>query len=253
MEGFFSLKTLLRLAAAAIVLAALIVLISERIENTRPLDVIAQREVTRIVEQTVIVTQIVDRIVTATPMQLDPSDTSAQPVSTSTPQATGTPETLAVLPDGFSIWCLPKGSKPDENLIPVTGQAPENAYFAEKSGDTLTVTTQMQSCTFVATFNQPLPEGVRLQVKDLNPTPFIDEELLVSAENRSMGYITLDHYFIVDPPYWEVTYQVVLLSIEGESLWEKPVLFKRGWQPAPCPNGLMPNPYTLECDTQPSD
>ncbi len=253
MEGFFSIKTLLRLAATAIVLAALIVLISERIENSRAPQVSAQREVTRIVEQTVIVTQLVNLMTTPTPLETTQPEVSVQLVSTNTPVASSTPGALAVLPDGFDIWCLPKGSKTDEKIIPVTGQMPDGAVSAEKTAESLSVITQVKNCTFMASFNQPLPEGIHLQVNDLNPVPFIDEELLVSEENASIGYITLDHYFIVDPPYWEVTYQVALLSAEGECLWEKPVVFKRSWQPAPCPNGQMPDPNTLECETQPSE
>jgi len=63
------------------------------------------------------------------------------------------------------------------------------------------------------------------------------------------GYVNLDHYFIVDPPYWQVTYQVSVISPDGVVLWENPVVFKRSWQPAPCPDGRLPDPITLDCST----
>ena len=268
MDGFFTVKNFLRLLAAAIVLAALIVLINERIENSRGMglrEVIAQaqppaadpaaaqREVTRVVEQTVLVTQIVERLVTATP---EPVVITQMP--TGTPGATATsssatPETLDVLADGLQIWCEPRSGQvvQADETIPVTGVAPDDAILAAPENGTLTVYTQVKSCTFLVGFNRPFPEGLRLQVYDRNPQPFVDEPLSPLQGDDNTGYVPLDHHFIVDPPYWEVTYSVSVVDAQDEVLWTQPVLFKRSWQPQLCPNGGYPDPVSMNCPEPP--
>lgn len=246
MEGFFSLKTFLRLLAGAIVLASAIVLIDERIENSKPVQCAQEVEVTRIVAQTVLVTRIVDQVITAAPQPtVTPSSTQQ---STETPTLTPTLQVFGVVEDGVSIWCLPKTSYETDSIL-VTGQIPQDAVPAEYNNGNLTVTTQMKSCTFMVAFNSPVPAGVRLKIQDLGPQPFIDAQLKPLESDTTVAYTVIDHYFIVDPPYWEVTYIVSIYGPENEKLWEKPVIFKRDWIPEPCPNGLLPDALTFQCES----
>lgn len=254
MEGLFSLKTLMRLVAVAVVLAAVIVLVSERIENSRPSEVSAQREVTRLVERTVLVTQIVERLITPTAGLVLATPTAIQPLPTAA--ATETPAPLAlepgVSPQGVNAWCQPRPGDPDSIVIPITGSTgavkpPENALHAAWVEDVLTVTTQVQSCTFSVAFSPAFPAGARLQVQDMSPVPFVDVELAPLEGDPLTGSVTLDHPYVVDPPYWQVIYTVSVLGPDGALLWQQPVNFKRAWQPQPCPDGGYPDPQTMSC------
>jgi hypothetical protein len=245
MEKIFTLKTFLRLLAAAIVLAAVIVLIEERMENSAPAQSPAEVEVTRIVEQTVVITQIVERIITTTPQAQASIIENTPYVETAT--VIPTLEALTVLPEGVSAWCQPKYSY-ETNLIPTAGSLPHDAVLAEYVNGTLTVTTQMKSCTFMVVFNQPLPSGAHLKTQDLSQQVFIDDKLIPVAGDSHIGYLYIDHYFIIDPPYWEVTYTVSVYGPSDEKLWENPVIFRREWIPEPCPNGMLPDALTFKCN-----
>ncbi|MCJ7621943.1 MAG: hypothetical protein MUO76_00450, partial [Anaerolineaceae bacterium] len=61
------------------------------------------------------------------------------------------------------------------------------------------------------------------------------------------GFITLDHYFIVDPPYWEIPYYISIISPDGDDLWQGSVKMVRGWDPHRCADGSLPDPVTLQC------
>ena len=248
MEGFFTLKTFLRLLAAAVVLAAGIVLVDERLDNLQPARQAEIREVTRVVQQTVLVTTVVERLIT--PVAEDLPASNPAPLFPEEPTATSTPVSLAVLPGGVAVWCLPRDSV-ETGVIPVTGQPPQDAVLSESLNGSLTVFTQVKSCTFLVAFNQAVPAGVRFKVQDLNPQPFIDEELQPVEGDANTAFVNLDHIFIVDPPYWEVSYRVAVVAADGSSLWENPVLFKRSWFPQPCADGSNPDPVSMECPVLP--
>ena len=245
MEGFFTAKTFLRLFAAALVLAAIIVLVTERIENSRNPETIAQREITRVVNQTVVVTQLVQHVVTATPLSTPILTPTLK--ETALPTATLTPEKLAVAADGLLIWCLPLFSTTDSSVIPVTGGMPEEAVRAEKVDGITTVTTQMKSCMFTFTFSKPVGEGLQLHFQDQNPEPFLTVDLNPANGLTNSGYANLEHSWIVDPPFWRVDYTLRVVNAEGDVIWEDVVAFNRGWQPDPCPDGRMPDANTLQC------
>jgi hypothetical protein len=245
-DGFFSIKTFLRLLAGAMVLAAAIILLTERIENSRPSEISAKVEVTRLVERTVVITQIVERVITSIPAvsrEPEATHTATIPVQ---PSSTSTPETLAVLPQGVAAWCVPHSTSP-ENTIPVTGSAPENAVSAEWVDGMLTVITQVESCTFTVAFNKPFPDGIHLQVQDLGPKPFVDVVLTPMQGDPTQGYVELEHPFLVDPPFWQVTYMLSIAEGDSTVLWTQPVLFRRSSLPLPCPEGGYPDPVTMQC------
>lgn len=241
MDGFFSLKTFARLLAAGIVLAAAVVLFQEWRENSQSPQTPENIEVTRIVERTVLATTIVERVITATP----PAAT-ATPDVTATPAATPTPAGLAVLENGLEIWCMPVNSYQDTTLF-LAGEIPEGAISAQTLNDRLTVITQVKNCTFKVAFNSPMPAHTRLILQDFQPKKFIDEELTAGINDSASAYLTLDHYFVINPPYWETIYTVSVIDPDGQVLWEQPVTFRRSWVPDPCPSGYLPDINTGLC------
>ena len=263
MDGFFSVKTFLRLLAAAIVLAALIVLVDEKMGNTLLRQPTVAGESVRIVERTVEVTRLVERVITATPEQSAPviaGTASLPPVpftatvpyivtvsSTVAPSLSPTPEGLDVLDDGVTVWCLPKTSYADTNLFQI-GEIPSEAVQSKRVDGSLTIITQVKSCTFMVSFNSSMPDGTSLKIQDLGPDAFVNTKLTQSLNNSSVGVVTLDHYYVIDPPYWNVTFIVSVVDPDGATLWEEPVVFRRQWIPDPCPNGMLPDPLTANCE-----
>ncbi len=257
MDGFFSVKTFLRLLAAAIVLAALIVLVDEKMGNTLLRRPTVAGEAVQIVERTVEVTRLVERVITATPEPVAPvvaGTASLPPVPytvtmpvTVPPSLSPTPEGLDVLDDGVTVWCLPKTSYADTNLFQIS-EIPTEAVQSKRVDGSLTIITQVKSCTFMVSFNSSMPDGTSLKIQDLGPDAFVNTKLTQSLNNPSVGVVTLDHYYVIDPPYWNVTFIVSVVGPDGTTLWEEPVVFRRQWIPDPCPNGMLPDPLTSNCE-----
>ena len=203
------------------------------------------REVTRLVPQTVIVTQIVEKVVTATPMPF-----TATPQNTPTaslPPATATPSQLSVLPDGLLAWCLPRDVVEIPGEVAHTGNVPEGALLGRQTEESLNLTTQVQNCTFVYTFNQNVPAGTLFQIYDMYSEPFISLELTPLTENPQKAYATTNHVFIIDPPYWEISYIVLVKSASGEEIRRDIIKLSRSWFPGFCQGSTLPDPVTLLC------
>jgi hypothetical protein len=250
LDGFFKPKTLIHFFAVAIILAAVLVLVSERIFPPKVDEIIMQVDVTRIVPQTVVVTQVFERIITTTPEPVTQTQIS-QPTATEAipPTFTHTPivSELAVLPNGFTAWCMPKEIEYPLGSIAQTGEMPNGALEGILVDGFIELRAQVQDCTFMITFNRPVPLGTRIHIKDMNPIPFIDEELIPVIENPNKGFVTLDHSFIIDPPYWVVEYYISIISPDGEDQWLGSVKMTRGWESNLCPDGTLPDPITLQC------
>ncbi|MEM5774922.1 MAG: hypothetical protein AAGU05_07950, partial [Anaerolineaceae bacterium] len=185
MEGFFSLKTFLRLLAAAVVLAAVIILIDRKMGSTLLGKQAAAGEMVRVVEHTVEVTRLVERVITATPgpAQTQPVSNAANlPPSTATPSPSPTPQGLYVPDDGVTVWCLPKTSYANTALFQI-GETPAEAVQSARENGRLTIITQTKSCTFMVSFSDDMPEGTLLKIQDLGPEPFINTPLVPLLNN----------------------------------------------------------------------
>jgi hypothetical protein len=248
LDSFFKPKTLIHFFAVAIILAAVLVLVSEMIFPPKVEEIVVQVDITRIVPQTVVVTQVIERVITTTP---EPVTQTPQPTATeeipATLTNTPTASVLAALADSFTAWCVPTSIKYPPGSIAQTGEMPEGAYEGKLVDGFTELRTQVQDCTFMITFNRPVPPETRIQIKDMNPIPFIDEELTAVIDNPNKGFVTLDHYFIVNPPFWQITYYVSIISPHGDDLWLGSVKLMRGWESNMCPDGSLPDPITLHC------
>ncbi|HEX9018282.1 MAG TPA: hypothetical protein VF806_03805 [Anaerolineaceae bacterium] len=186
----------------------------------------------------------------AAPAAEEPSATpTLPPTATLVPSVTPTlPPTatqvppLALLPDGFNVWCAPTnyaGTKP---------ASPDTPDYANKliaMGDRLQVKIPAAYCTVSFRFNQAAPTGATLVFYD-GTSPFLKVPLAAADSHPEEVWTSVTHAFVINPPLWEVTYKLSLLDSTGKEIWNAPVKFAKP-TPEPCPFGGLPNPVTLYC------
>lgn len=222
----------------------------------------APAEVTVVVPQTVEVTRLVEVVVTATPAQatitplttVQPTDSgTAAPVEpgAATPADFSNPNFGAgmtgELLNGLSGWCMPLGyGKPDDTDF---GQAGMPKYtrpgFVDR--DRSVVHIPGDFCTLVFQFSAPATQGATVEVKQVhNNLTFYSKPLIVSGSDPYVGYVHLDHTYIVNPPLWAVLYIVEVIDPGGAVRWSGEVWFEKTI-PEPCWDGSTVDPVTLLC------
>lgn len=185
--------------------------------------------------------------------QLAPTDTP-QPTATATatalPTATATavPPTatpipaLALADKGFNVWCLPTayaGTKP------TSADAPDYANQLTTKNAKLEIRIPATFCEIVVTLNQAAPKGLKVVFYD-GKTPFQTKDLVASEGKINQVWASVDHSYVVNPPYWEITYTVAVVDAAGKELYSSPVKFAKA-TPKACPYGGLPDPVTLWC------
>lgn len=199
-------------------------------------------EVTRIVPQTVVVTEIVEVIITTTP-----EPTEAEPV----PAPTATPDLMTITADGLHAWCFPRNTSSLIERINPDGSMPETAASYQIVDGIPEIITQVASCTFAFSFSSPVTEPVELQFLDTNGFAFLKSALTPLEDKPNMAWSSETHQYIINPPFWQITYDAQVVNAAGEVLWASPVSFRRGWVPAKCFYGEWPDPVTCQCPTLP--
>lgn len=203
-------------------------------------------EVTRVVQQTVLVTQVVEveKIITATPAPTEPAPT-AMPAVTETAPAT-TPLASAEGDQSFTAWCMPIG-KANPDSVAQTGEMPADARPLVFNNGKPELTIQVQSCTFVYTFDQPVAPGSVLVIHDSQDQPFIKVELTPTAGDPKKAFAVITHPSIIDPQAWTIDFRVEAADPQGATLRSDVIAFKRGWTPSLCFGGVFPNAATGRC------
>lgn len=172
---------------------------------------------------------------------------TATPTEAPTPTATATPiPPLDVVANQFSAWCLPDGYIDRSNL---TGDPLNPPEFSRPGGfveGNYEIPSPMSSCVFIVTFNQAAPTGASLQFSDLSGAPWLTRELTPIPGSPNQAYVVLNHFYIINPPYWKVTYPIRVISPAGQSL-DLGTLVVRKWQPEVCWDGNWPNPVYFTC------
>ncbi len=189
---------------------------------------------------------------TSTPTTVVPTATPEPPTATPEPTVTSTATALPPLSvqlDGFEAWCAPlaySGTQPEGP------DAPDYARLMTRQGELYRIPIPAVYCTVVFHFNQPVPvDGssaqakVEIRVMD-GSSPFIQQPLQVAAGQADTAWTTLIHPYVINPPFWEVTYTMVLQEPGGSPLWSSPVTFAKPL-PEPCLFGGLPDPVTLAC------
>ena len=171
------------------------------------------------------------------------TEPTAPPSPTPQPSATPTPP-LALLPDGLSGWCIPIG---DPNAANTNPQAkPSSAVDVLFNQGRIDVIGEFSDCFFFAAFNQPMPANVQMMFYD-GGSSFFQAPLTAMDTDPATGWARVDHTYAVNPPAWELEFQVAVVGADGTSFLSSRYHFSRGWTPDPCWNGSLPDPTTLKC------
>jgi hypothetical protein len=174
---------------------------------------------------------------------LPPTNT---PDPTATPTATVIP-TLGIQQNGFSAWCVPQ----DKALSTEWGsggyQMPENGRPGEMKDGVLNLLVPAAYCTYIYTFNQPVPPGTKLSIfAKNNPKPFFTSDLTPGDDNPNIGYAVPKHTIAYNPDFWDVAVQFVVFDSKNTELRRDNVRIYKILPPL-CWDGSMPNPVDLSC------
>ena len=215
------------------------------------------------VEETTAPTQVVEVEEVATPTEV-PSTATPEPTEEPTEEPTLEPspvstetEALPVdqpvsdessesLPEGFNAWCLKRGVY-DQGTVAVDGTMPSWGQPAVMKNGKPDLVIEVQSCTFVYTFDQPVEPGTKLVIHDTLDAPFVDEELIPTEDNPNMAYAVVSNATLVEAQVWTIDFRVAVEDPAGNEIRSETVSFERGWRPQPCYGGVWPNAATGLC------
>ena len=181
----------------------------------------------------------------ATPQPTATATATATATFTATATPTAAP-TFGPAEDGLSAWCLPAGELVSLAADPLS--PPANALYGEMVAGALEIRKlPFSACVFLYTFNQPPPDGLTLEVYELNQkAPWLKAELLPVEGRPGALSALLRHTYIIEPPLWSVSYEFAVRDAAGTELRRDRVDLSR-WTPVLCWNGQPPNPITLRC------
>jgi hypothetical protein len=193
---------------------------------------------------------------TATPLPTNteiPTQTAVPPTATALPTETPLPSptaipALAVNPDGFSAWCYP-----DEQITaPPSGKgiskAPEGSNKSTVVDGVPNVPIPGYSCNYVFEFNQPAPEGLKVEIYDwLQKKPAFNLPLDVASDNPNAAVLSTTNTYLSKRIFWEYTYKFIVKDKDGNELWNNPVKLNVPWRPAICLAGVYPKASSLRC------
>ncbi len=192
---------------------------------------------------------------TVAPVSVPTATFTATATATETPAPTNTAiPALAVVQEQSAAWCLPIDYAFPAAEAPITNVAPAGARAGSMQDGTLNIQIPAISCTLVFAFNQPVPAGTRIEIAYvLAPnSPWMSTDLTPAADNPALASITIKHEYVVNPPYWEITFPVTVRGPDGSVLWNAPVRFFKAL-PNPCWDGSLPDPVTLYCKNYDGD
>lgn len=193
---------------------------------------------------------------TAEPTALPPTATSTAtqpPAPTEVPPtATPLPPTATATPAAPQIttWCIPKDQALYIKLPDDPGTMPEGAKAGELVNGAIDLITPAQSCSFVFDLGRPYQDGTVVELLDGAGAVWLKSTLKPLPSAANGGYAVFTHSYVVEPPFWSIVYGVVLRGADGAELWKGQVNMRRGWLPAKCWDGTLPNINTLACKKQ---
>lgn len=182
---------------------------------------------------------------------LEPSPTETiEP--TFTPMPTSTPQ-LALLDDNLSIWSIPKDFL---LLTSGTGFSKENystTYDGYIENERMNIRIPASGVIVEVEFNQPINDDLVFNIYYLDSeSAWYTSEIIPNQEDPTKGYFLLNHNFVLDPPFWEITYLGKLENLSRKVFWEKSLrLFKP--LPNTCWDGSLPDPVTMYCPNYDGD
>lgn len=196
--------------------------------------------------------------VEAVPSQA-PTAVPAEPTAAATPTAEPTPEpqptavptealpALAEASQSLTAWCMGMEFSGAANYAGGVFDMPAGGKAAVMAGDVVNLSVPAVSCTLAFQMSQPLTAGTRLELAEMNSaTAWLSAELTPAAGSDHQGFVTLTHAYVINPPFWEITYPYRVKGPDGTVLTEGKLRLAK---PAPqlCWNGDIPDPVTLQC------
>jgi hypothetical protein len=183
-----------------------------------------------------------------TATQLPSASPTLAPTATQEPTATPVPPTatsvppLAVLDDGFNVWCAPLDYAGTKAQGPAE---PDYARKMVKTADSLQASIPATYCVAVYHFNQAVPEGMTLNLLE-GKSVFLKQPLVAADGQADVAWTSLSHSYVINPPFWWVDYTLTVLDSAGNQVWSNLVRFQKPL-PEPCVYGGLPDPVTLWC------
>ena len=115
-------------------------------------------------------------------------------------------ESSESLPEGFNAWCLKRGVY-DQGTVAADGAMPSWGQPAVMKNGKPDLVIEVQSCTFVYTFDQPVEPGTKLVIHDTLDAPFVDEELIPTENNPNMAYAVVSNATLVEAQVWTIDFR----------------------------------------------
>ena len=182
-----------------------------------------------------------------------PVEPTAVPTAEPTPepQPTAAPTEAQPAPtevsQSLTAWCMGLEFNGAANYAGGVYDMPAGGKAAVMNGDVVNLSVPAVSCTLAFQMSQPLAAGTRLELAEMNSaTAWLSAELTPAAGSDRQGFVTLTHAYVINPPFWEITYPYRVKSPDGTVLAEGKLRLAK---PAPqlCWNGDIPDPVTLQC------
>ncbi len=188
-----------------------------------------------------------------------PTDVPAEPTAAAAPTAEPTPEPQPTaaptetqpapteVPQSLTAWCMGMEFSGAANYAGGVYDMPAGGKAAVMIGDVVNLSVPAVSCTLAFQMSQPLAAGTRLELAEMNSaTAWLSAELTPAAGSDRQGFVTLTHAYVINPPFWEITYPYRVKGPDGTVLTEGKLRLAK---PAPqlCWNGDIPDPVTLQC------
>jgi len=191
-----------------------------------------------------------------TAVPVEPTAT-AEPTAVPTAEPTPEPQPTAAptearpapteVPQGLTAWCMGLEFNGAANYAGGVYEMPAGGKAAVMNGDVVNLSVPAVSCTLAFQMSQPLAAGTRLELAEMNSaTAWLSAELTPAAGSDRQGFVTLTHAYVINPPFWEITYPYRVKGPDGTVLAEGKLRLAK---PAPqlCWNGDIPDPVTLQC------
>lgn len=205
---------------------------------------------------TKVVEEIMEPTITPTikPTEQPSPTATLEPTIEPTLEPTQTPiPELGIVDDGLTMWSVPQ-----RDYYFVSNAELSREYFPEVfegfiKNERMNVRIPASIIVVEVGFNQDVPLGVEFQIfnPNINKAVYV-VEAIPSSEDPTKGLFFLNQNFILDPPFWEITYHAKLVGFEGKILWENDLrLFKP--LPNTCWDGSLPDPVTLYCPNYDGD
>jgi hypothetical protein len=176
---------------------------------------------------------------------LEPSPTPTEE-PTAVPTETATPE--PVNPDEMiNFWTVPI----DSGIVSISTMGNSGDYLDSQIGyvenEMMNLQVPANYIVVEVQFNQPLPSGAKFQVLELDAvTPWLESSFDIDANDATSGVVLINHQYLINPPFWEITYHARVVDGTGTVYWEKDLrIFKA--LPNTCWDGSLPDPVTLYC------